>query len=175
MSDNEFEFDDAPVFNEQEHDTSNSSSTTSQPTTTKKPRKNWIYVQTYDSSDLAINAINVYGTYTFKRDHETSAGKKVEYRCSKCKARGPQCASAIQLLYHDEDLTVSLYKTRADHTHDAILEENSRNGIPPYTKKIIEEYLRLKVLVPSVIIKNLEEAQVNDPQIVIPTLSQVKT
>lgn len=172
MSDNELE--DAPVFTEQALDSSTSmnSSTSSQPVTTK--RKNWIYVETYDTRDLALQAVYAYDTYSYKRSHETSAGKKEEYRCSKCKVRGPQCASAVQLLYHEDDLTVSLYKTRSDHTHDTILQVHSRNGIPLHTRQIIDEYLRLKITVPSVIIMNLEEAKLNDPSIVIPTLAQVK-
>ena len=121
MSDNEVELEDAPTFIEQELNVSSNSSTSSQATTTRRPRKCWIYVQTYDTSDLALQAVLDYDTYSYKRDHETSAGKKVEYRCSKCKVRGPQCASALQLLYHDDDLSVSIYKTRADHTHEAIL------------------------------------------------------
>ena len=145
MSDNEVELEDAPTFIEQELNVSSNSSTSSQATTTRRPRKCWIYVQTYDTSDLALQAVLDYDTYSYKRDHETSAGKKVEYRCSKCKVRGPQCASALQLLYHDDDLSVSIYKTRADHTHEAILQEYQRNGIPLHTRKIIDEYLRLKI------------------------------
>ena len=131
MSDNEFELEDVPTFTEQAlNDSSNIQvSRTSHGKTNKKPRKNWIFVQTFVSRDLALQAILAYDTYAYKRDHETSAGKKEEYRCSKCKVRGPQRASAVQLLYHDDDLTVSLYKTRADHTHDTILQEHSRNGI----------------------------------------------
>ena len=143
MHDLEFEFEDVQSFNDQE------------------------------SGEQALQDMNQCGSYSYKRSHETSAGKKEEYRCSKVKIRGPQCDSAFQLLYHDDDMSVSLFKTKANHSHEMILEENSRNGIPINTKKLIDQYYQLKITIPSVIIQNLEEAKLKDPSIVIPTLKQL--
>ena len=123
MSDQEFEFEDVPAFNE--HELSDTS-TNSQPGKPGNKRKNWVFIQKYDSIEQALQALAEYDSYSYKRTHETVAGKKEEYRCSKTKVRGPQCDSAVQLLYHDEDMSVSLYKTRAEHTHDLILGEHSR-------------------------------------------------
>ena len=51
MSDQEFEFEDVPAFNE--HELSNSS-TSSQPGISQIKRKNWVFIQKHDSIEQAL-------------------------------------------------------------------------------------------------------------------------
>ena len=168
--DQSLQFDEVPIF--QDRETSSSNSSTNKAQITKKIKK-WLFVETLASREKALESLKAYGKYAYRRHRQTKEGKKEEYRCNMVKIRGPQCDSAIQLLYQEEDLTVSLYKTNAEHTHEAILEQHARNGIPQKTKILIEEYIKLKIVISSRIIEQLEEAKKAHPNIVIPTLKQI--
>lgn len=70
--------------------------------------------------------------------NDTDAGEKVNYRCNKVKKNGPQCPAAMYLLYHADRLTVSLFRTDADHDHmDANQWESAVCTCPIYLKQHI--------------------------------------
>ena len=87
MHDLEFEFEDVQSFNDQE---SPDTSSKIQPKNQQKKRKDWIYVQTFESGEQALQAMNQCSSYSYKRSHETSAGKAIFtrtafYKTHKCK------------------------------------------------------------------------------------------
>ena len=50
-----------------------------------------------------------------KKRHAYIAGRKQPHRFNKATKQGNQCVRALQLLYHAEDLIVTLFVTEADH------------------------------------------------------------
>lgn len=55
------------------------------PPKTKKRRlqKNWLLEMTFNNKDDALAAINEENTWSYGYDNDTSAGKRITYRCNK--------------------------------------------------------------------------------------------
>ena len=75
--------------------------------------------------------------------YESANGRKQLYRCNLVVQRGPQCASALHLLYHADSFQVSAYISQEEHTHEAI--GKKAHGINATTKESISRLLNLKL------------------------------
>lgn len=49
----------------------------------RRLQKNWLLEMTFDCKDDAMEAINKENTWSFGYDNDTSAGKRITYRCNK--------------------------------------------------------------------------------------------
>ena len=127
----------------------------------------------HDTPEEAIEELKKYGTYSINKEFETKQGIKVDYRCNQVKRRGPQCASAIHLLYHSTSSSVSLYSTKSNHTHTTINEESTKQGIPEKSKKIIDQLAERGHVTAKQILDNLVLDKQSDPDIFIPTILQI--
>ena len=107
---------------------------------------------------------------------DSSQGLRYEYRCNKCKSRGPQCSAAMYLLYHKSDTNVSLFKTIAEHDHDRINQTTQQYGISKDTKKFIDELLKLTTnWTPKAIVDHITNLQKSShPELTIPMNRQVR-
>ena len=99
----------------------------------------------------------------------------MDYRCNLVKRRAKlQCASAVQLLYNANDNSISLYVTKAAHTHEIINEEvGEKQGIPEHTKKSIYKLINQGISSAKSITDNLLIEKRSDPDIIIPTYLQI--
>ena len=88
----------------------------------KKRAANRVFkiVSQHESAEEAIEIINNLQSYSTYRKFKSIEGERTEYRCNKVKLRGPQCASAYQIMYHSRNTSVTILKTVAEHTHDSI-------------------------------------------------------
>ena len=111
----------------------------------RKNRK-WIYKSNFESVDEAKVWLVQDGYWSLYKSHETDAGRKEDYRCNKIPFRSKnQCANALQMLYHAEDLGVTIFESGEDHDHDELLLNIKQHGINKETKDFINQLLKNKV------------------------------
>ncbi|RNA17502.1 hypothetical protein BpHYR1_002197 [Brachionus plicatilis] len=75
-----------------------------------------------------------------KGDNDTDKGRKDVYRCNLVKRRRPQCQAEICLLYNSHNVKLTLFNNGNQHTHDQILEQQTKTGINEATKHYIQTY-----------------------------------
>ena len=87
----------------------------------KKPRRrnrkrSWNIEQTFEDKATAIAFIENENNWSYHYSNNTSEGKKTYYRCNLAKRMGDQCDASIHLVYHNDSLNVTLYRTANNHT-----------------------------------------------------------
>lgn len=124
-----------------------------QPPSKKRRRANREYYldKAFTNQTVALQLIESencwakYGKFT-----STKEGDKQFYRCSKAKQRGQQCSAAIYLLYHEDSLSVSVFRTEAEHDH---VEE--ANGILDDVQNLIKQIYNGGVTKPNHILRQI--------------------
>ena len=111
-----------------------------------KTKHVWLFQQSFDTAEQALQLIKSEECWAVGKMYETIAGRKQPYRFNKAPKRGNQCARALQLLYHAEDLRVTLFVIDADHNHDEIVADIVKAGINKATKDVIDHLIEQKVL-----------------------------
>ena len=126
-----------------------------------KTKHVWLFQLSFDTAKQALQLIKSEEYWAVGKMCETIAGRKQPYRCNKAPKRGNQCARASQLLYHAEDLRVTLFVTDADHNHDEIVADIVKTGINKATKDVIDHLIEQKVSSKNILEYLVKEASTN--------------
>ena len=86
----------------------------------------WCHKQTFQTAKEAIEWVKNERIWSPTTSYESANGRKQLYRCNLVVQRGPQCASALHLLYHADSFQVSAYISQEEHTHEAIGKKSTR-------------------------------------------------
>lgn len=93
----------------------------------KRCDKNWVLAGTYNTEQESLDVISQEQTWSKKTITENDFGSRVLYRCNKVKARAKeQCSSGLHILYHNDSPSVSIYRSKNEHNHDALSERTKR-------------------------------------------------
>lgn len=126
-----------------------------------------MFVSRYENVQDAEKAMNNQKNMAVRKTTSTEEGIKKYYRCNQVKARGPQCALQLYLLFEATSDAVLFYRTDAGHNHESI--DSKRNyGICQETKEEINKLFSLH-LKPKAILQRLHEM----PGIIVPTMKQL--
>ena len=141
----------------------------------KRKLKSWVFVKvlTLEEVQPFLEAEKIWSKH---KPNTTESGLRYEYRCNRVKRRGPQCAAAIYLLYHNTNTDVSLFKTTAEHDHDTINEITKQYGINKDSKEVIKDLLKMTGVnwMPKAIIQHIQQlVNSSRPEWVIPKASQL--
>lgn len=101
-------------------------------------------------------------TWNISKSHDTDAGRKVYYRCTKVKKSATDCPCSVYLLYHCDNEAVSLYRTSRDHCHDQNAAEV--RGISLELRPVIRQLYDDKVQKPKAIIAALRLRGLPEPK-----------
>ncbi len=121
----------------------------------------WTKSETFENEDMAIQSLG--NKWSVDYSNETEEGKKVFYRCTQVKRRGPKCSARYYLLFHSDSLDTTVFKTTDEHNHDKINETTSRIGIKPEVKQIIDGLLKDGLFKPFLILEALQERNAEIP------------
>jgi len=135
-------------------------------------KKKWKFVEKYLNKEDVLQLVKEKKVWSFLRSYTTYDGIKDIYRCNLVKRRGKQCNASLMLLYHAEDMSVSIFETINAHSHDK-MDNSNKNGIVEATKEIIHNIYKMGVTVPKMILTHIEEENKNDPSVHIPKLQQL--
>ncbi|RNA32848.1 hypothetical protein BpHYR1_046568 [Brachionus plicatilis] len=110
--------------------------------------REWIYVDMFDDNEAADLWLKNKTKWLKEDTYSTNDGDKIICRCNLVKRRGPQCDAKLMLLFNADNLKAKRFES-GNHTPDKINEGVIKRGLVDETKKLIERYLDLKILMKS--------------------------
>lgn len=128
----------------------------------KRRRSNriWLLRETFNSSKEAEDAVQARKIWKKSASSRTTAGLRVEYRCTAAKYRINECPAAVYLLYHSENTTVSLYETTDCHANHI---DDPARGLSKEMKTFVEDLYRNKVTKPNAILDVMRQRKMTEP------------
>jgi hypothetical protein len=117
----------------------------------------------FPSAEDALAFVKESNQWSIESVKKTAEGRNVFYHCkhSYPKTNGPQCHSAIYLLYHADSLMVSYFSTDKDHQH---LIPRAHRGIGPEVREIISQVVADGTTKPKAILKAIENRGIDPPK-----------
>lgn len=94
----------------------------------------WLLVKKFEDCKEAKQELKDWSISSTKK---TIQGEIVEYRCKKGNYRRNDCPVYMQLLYHSDSSSASIYKTDAEHEHNE--HENNIRGLNNELKEFIKK------------------------------------
>jgi len=114
----------------------------------KRQRQNdWTYKEQFDSIKEAKDYIAIDNQFRINTRSRTSDGEKLYYRCK----NSNECSSAVFLLLHCDNASVSLFANNEPHNH----EDRKDFGLDPQLKLIIADHFSKGISKPNQILKVL--------------------
>lgn len=83
----------------------------------RRINRTWFCEVTFESSKEAEEYVQSKNIWSIISSTHTSSGKRVDYRCRAAKYRVSECPAGLYLLYHSENLRVSVYCTTNAHAN----------------------------------------------------------
>lgn len=107
--------------------------------TRKKRRihKEYFEERTFDSQKEATEAIESEGIWSYHYSNQSTAGKRVTYRCNQMKFRGKQCEAAVYLMYDAFSPRIGFFRSTSLHTHSDIA--NINNAVDKITGQLADK------------------------------------
>ncbi|XP_075229653.1 uncharacterized protein LOC142329169 isoform X11 [Lycorma delicatula] len=116
----------------------------------KKPRvtKIWCKKLEFETAEEAENHVKALKLWKKCTAYKCLAGLKVAYRCTAAQYRQIECPARLYLLYHAEDMKVSLFETTSEHCNHI----DGTRGLPLKTREFVRQIFNTGIKKPNAII-----------------------
>jgi len=101
----------------------------------RRTNRSWVQKETFDTPKEAEAAVKARNIWKISSTKETTAGRRVNYRCTAGQYRLNECPAGVYLLYDSTSNQVTSFKT--EETHANHVTEPVR-GLPSNVKSFVQ-------------------------------------